>query len=136
MTNGTVIDTSIWIDYFKSLQNENAQIINHLIDVNEVIILPVILQETLQGIKEDKIFEFTREWMLAFKYITIDYVNVSLKSAELYRFLRKKRITIRKPNDCLIAAICIENNISLFHNDKDFDNIAKYTSLIIYKPET
>ncbi len=42
-------------------------------------------------------------------------------------------VTIRKANDCLIASICIENNIPIFHNDKDFDNIAKYTSLKIYK---
>lgn len=136
MTNGTVIDTSIWIDYFKALDDENAKIVNHLIDANEVIVLPVILQETLQGIKEDKIFEFTREWMLAYKYLTIDYVVAVLKAAELYRFLRHKGITIRKPNDCLIAAICIENKIPLFHKDKDFDNIAKYTSLNIYKPNT
>ncbi len=135
MTSGTVIDTSIWIDYLNSIQDENAQIVNHLIDANDIIVLPVILQETLQGIKDDKIFKFTREWILAFKYITIDYVYVSLKAAELYRFLRQKGVTIRKPNDCLIAAICIENNLPLFHKDKDFDNIAKYSSLNIYKPE-
>jgi predicted nucleic acid-binding protein len=33
----------------------------------------------------------------------------------------------------LIAVICIENKLTLLHNDKDFDNIAKHTSLKIYK---
>jgi predicted nucleic acid-binding protein len=42
-------------------------------------------------------------------------------------------VTIRKANDCLIAAICIENNYTLIHNDNDFNNIAKHTSLKIYK---
>ena len=38
-----------------------------------------------------------------------------------------------KPNDYLIAAFCIDLNIILIHNDRDFDNIAKHTSLKIYK---
>ena len=37
--------------------------------------------------------------------------------------------TIRSPIDCIIAAICIEHEIELLHNDKDFNNIAQYTSL-------
>lgn len=133
MTNGKIIDTSIWINYFNSVNDENAGLVNQLIDADEIIVLPVILQETLQGIKENKIFELTKELMLSYKYINLDAIYSSIRSAELYRFLRQKGITIRKPNDCLIAAICIENKISLFHNDMDFDKIAKYTSLKIYK---
>ncbi len=59
--------------------------------------------------------------------------DFAVKAAQLYRALRRKGITIRKANDCLIAAVCIENNIPLLHNDKDFDNIAKHTKLKIYK---
>ena len=94
------------------------------------------MQETLQGIKENKIFELTKELMLSYNFIKIDHIYAALKSAELYRFLRLKGITIRKPNDCLIASICIDNKIPLFHNDKDFDSIAKFTTLNIYKPNT
>lgn len=133
MTSGTVIDTSIWINYFNSIQDENSKLVNHLIDKDAIIVLPIILQETLQGIKEDRIFALTKELMLSYKFIKINHIYTAITSADLYRFLRLKGITIRKPNDCLIAAICIENKIPLFHNDKDFDNIAKYTSLKIYK---
>jgi predicted nucleic acid-binding protein len=72
--------------------------------------------------------------LLSYHYLKIDPVYSAIRAAELYRFLRQKGVTIRKPNDCLIAAICIDNKIPLFHNDKDFDNIAKHTSLKIYKP--
>ena len=133
MINGKIIDTSIWVNYFNSVKDKKAELVNQLIDSNEVIVLPVILQETLQGIKENKIFTLTKELMLSYHYISIDAVYSAIRSAELYRFLRQKGITITKPNDCLIAAICIDNRIPLFHNDRDFDNIAKYTSLKIYK---
>lgn len=133
MINGKVVDTSIWINYFNSVRDEKAELVNKLIDADEIVVLPVILQETLQGIKENKIFELTKELMLSYKFIRINDIHSAINSAKLYRFLRQKGVTVRKPNDCLIASICIENDIYLFHNDKDFDNIAKYTSLKIYK---
>lgn len=133
MINGTIVDTSIWVNYYNSVKDEKSEMVNKLIDADEVIILPIILQETLQGIKVDKIFELTKELLLSYHLIRIDPVYSAIRAANLYRFLRKKGITIRKPNDCLIASICIDNNFHIFHNDKDFDNISKYTSLKIYK---
>ena len=133
MINGKIVDTSIWISYYNSVRDENSELVNKLIDDDEIIVLPVILQETLQGIKKDNLFSLTKELLLSYHYLKIDPVKSAIRSAELYRFLRKKGTTIRKPNDCLIASVCIDNNIPLFHNDKDFDNIAKHTSLKIYK---
>ena len=133
MTNGKIVDTSIWINYFNSVKDENSELLNQLIDSNQVILLPIIVQEILQGIKSDKIFEVIKELLLSFHFLEHELVLASIEAASLYRFLRQKGVTIRKPNDCLIASICINRQISLFHNDKDFDNIAKYTNLKIYK---
>jgi len=133
MINGKIIDTSIWIEFLRSVENERSILVNRLIDLNEIILLPVILQETLQGIKNDGLYQPTKEAFLSYHFLETDPIYFAIRSAELYRFLRQKGITISKPNDCLIAAICIDNKIPLFHNDKDFDNIAKYTSLKIFK---
>lgn len=133
MTNGKIVDTSIWINYFNSVKDENSELLNQLIDSNQVILLPIIVQEILQGIKSDKIFEVIKELLLSFHFMEHEPVHASIEAASLYRFLRQKGVTIRKPNDCLIAAICINNRVSLFHNDKDFDHIAKHTNLKIYK---
>ena len=135
MISGTIIDTSIWVNYFNSVKDQKSKWVNELIDLDEVIVLPVILQETLQGIKGDKIFDLTKELILSYKLLNVEPFSSAIRSAELYRFLREKGITIRKPNDCLIASICIDNNIPIFHNDKDFNNIAKHTSLKIYKKD-
>jgi len=42
---------------------------------------------------------------------------------------RYKGITIRKPFDCMIASVAIENDIALLHNDKDFQPIEKRCGL-------
>lgn len=52
-----------------------------------------------------------------------------LKAAEIYRLLRIKGFTIGSPNDCLIAACAIRNEVPLLHADRDFDVIARFTLL-------
>ena len=62
--------------------------------------------------------------------------TVFLRSAEIYRKLRKKGITIRKPLDCMIASTAIENDIPLLHNDKDFRPIEKHCGLKVLSSNT
>ena len=47
-------------------------------------------------------------------------IDLAIKSANNFRTLRKKGITIRKTNDVIIATFCIENNHALLFSDKDF----------------
>ena len=133
-----IVDSSIWIDFFNKKMSSNIKHLSRLlltsIEESPIIILPIIMQEILQGIENDRDYTIVKENLEGLDFIDYSQYEFSVKAAELYRKLRKKGITIRKANDCLIAAICIEFNLPLFHNDKDFDNIAKYTSLKIYKP--
>jgi hypothetical protein len=46
--------------------------------------------------------------------------EISLKSVDNFRLLRKKGITIRKTIDVLIVTYSIENQLILLHSDKDF----------------
>ncbi len=133
MTNGTIIDTSVWIDYLNVIGSSKTDLADQLLEKRNVIILPIILQEILQGIRDRQMFETVKESLLSLNYLQYNPVEAAIGAASLYRFLKRKGITIRKPNDCLIAVICINNNIPLLHNDKGFDNIAKHTSLKIYK---
>ena len=87
----------------------------------------------MQGIEDNKLYTIVKENLFGLDLVEFDNYEMAISAADLYRFLRKKGVTIRKANDCLIASICIKNNFSLLHNDKDFDNIAKYTSLKIHK---
>lgn len=133
-----VVDSSVWIDFFNKKTSVKIEHLKSLLLsfrwTSPVIILPVIMQEILQGIENNRHYNAIRETLEGFEYIQYDPYEFSIKAAEIYRSLRAKGITIRKANDCLIAALCIDFDIPLFHNDKDFDNIAKYTSLKIYKP--
>ncbi|MGB3860996.1 MAG: hypothetical protein WBE11_19675 [Candidatus Aminicenantaceae bacterium] len=67
--------------------------------------------------------------MRCFVFIKWSGVGITVKSAENYRFLRKKRVTVRKTIDVVIGTFCIRHNISLLHDDTDFGPLAKYLKL-------
>lgn len=105
--------------------------IEYLAVSQQVMIMPVILQEVLQGIREDSRFDRIKDDLLACTMLLLDPVESAIEAASLFRFLRKKGITIRKPNDCLIAHYAIFYTIPVLHNDVDFDQIARHTALRI-----
>jgi predicted nucleic acid-binding protein len=46
--------------------------------------------------------------------------QLCLRAANNYRILRRQGITVRKAIDVIIATGCIEWNLELLHNDRDF----------------
>jgi hypothetical protein len=90
----------------------------------------VILAEVLQGIRSDVEFVKTKEYLNDLIFLPMRHATF-VQAAEIYRYLRKKGVTIRKPVDCMIASVAIEYNIHLLHNDRDFNNIAKHSKLRI-----
>lgn len=133
-----VVDSSVWIDFFNKKTSFQIEHLKKLLiersATSPIIILPVIMQEILQGIENERFFKTVEEDLEGLEFLYYEAYDFAMKAATLYRVLRRKGITINKANDCLIAALCIEYDIPLFHRDKDFDNIANHTSLKIYKP--
>jgi predicted nucleic acid-binding protein len=71
-----------------------------------------------------------------FTTLQLPPIQAAVGSADLYRSLRKKGLTIRKCNDCLIAFYAIEFSTALVHSDSDFDLISKHTKLKTWKPRS
>jgi predicted nucleic acid-binding protein len=62
-------------------------------------------------------------------------IDTYLEASELYRRCRRNGLTVRSPVDCLIATIAISNKLPLWHLDRDFETIQKFTDLKIYHPK-
>ena len=125
-----LVDTSVWIDALNGKDTWQVRLLGQLIDNDANIVLcPVIIQEILQGIKEDKDFAAVKDTLSGFEVLNIDPVDAAHGAAALYRDLRKHGITIRKSNDCLIGFYAISCKAALLHNDDDFSKIARHTEL-------
>ena len=129
----TIVDTSVWIDFFRGDKTITTKSLLLLMDTNDIIVPPIIIQEVLQGVIDKKIVDIIENLFLGFKFISYDEYEAAFEAASLYRFLRKKGVTIRSSNDALIAWICKKNDLQLLHNDRDFTHISKHLSLKIYK---
>ena len=56
---------------------------------------------------------------------------MALASAQNYRLLRAKGVTIRKTIDVLIATFCIRGGHVLLHGDRDFEPMIEHLGLRI-----
>ena len=125
-------DTSVWVDFFRGVNSPQRRILHKLIEEEEDIsITGIILTEILQGIKLDKNFETIKDYLLEFHIHRARSIDTYLEAARIYRECRKRGRTVRKTVDCIIAAICIENDLTLLHKDRDFDLIAACTKLML-----
>ena len=124
-----LVDSTVWIDFFSANPYPHVKTLENLIINREDICLcGIVLAEVLQGIREDSEFNRTRDLFTNLIFLPMEF-SAFLRSAEIYRNLRRKGITIRKPVDCMIAAVAIEHDIPLLHNDKDFIPIESHFGL-------
>lgn len=129
-----LVDTSVWVDFFRGAKSSQRRTLRDLIENEEdLAITEIILTEILQGIKEDKDFRKIKGYLLEFPIYRPKGVETYLKAAQLYRDCRKKGKTVRKTVDCVIAAICMENGLTLLHKDSDFDLIEACAGLKVLR---
>jgi predicted nucleic acid-binding protein len=121
-----LIDTSVWIDSLRQVDNEPVQFFKALIaDRAPYGITEVIYQEVLQGARGQEDFEQLRTHLSSLTFWhPLDPVETYAEAADLYRRCRAGGITVRSTLDCLIARLAIEHGLLLVHNDRDFDHIA------------
>lgn len=135
MSEPLIFDTSVWIDFLRNKSNPPSDLLTAYIEKNDQVLLtPTILQEVLQGIRDDAQYQQIKEILSYFTILQHPPIQSAVGAAELYRSLRKKGLTIRKSNDCLIAFYAIEFSIAIVHSDSDFDLIGKHTKLKTWKP--
>jgi len=124
-----IVDTSVWIDLFAGRDRRQVNVLESLVEARvDICLCGVILTEILQGIREEE--EYTKTESILSNLIFLPMTRETfLLAARVYRDLRARGITIRNSVDCMIAAVCIENNVRLLHNDRDFDLIAANSDL-------
>ena len=125
-----IVDSSVWIDYFSGADTSQAETLDSVLGIKPVAIGDLILTEVLQGFRHDKDYKTARK---VFEDVTIfDMLGtqMAIKSAENFRALRKKGITVRKTADVIIATFCIEQKLPLLFSDKDFKPFVKHLGLI------
>jgi predicted nucleic acid-binding protein len=129
-----VVDSTVWIDYFNGAETPQAGFLNRVLDKTPILVGDFILAEVLQGFRHQADFETAHRLLTRFTQAQMVNPGLAVQSADNYRLLRQKGVTVRKTIDSLIATFCNENDHELLHNDSDFDSYEKHLGLMVVHP--
>lgn len=130
-----IVDTSIWIGYFKGIKSVLYDKMDFIID-NDIPygINSHVYLELLQGAKNQSEYDILKEYLITLPFYELKYGNKSYENAARLNIkCREHGVTIRSTIDLIIAETALENNLYILHNDNDYTNMAKIiTELKIY----
>jgi predicted nucleic acid-binding protein len=122
-----LVDTSVWVEVFRK---PSRLTLETALDFDDVVTCLPVVQEVLQGFRDEMAFVRAREAMQALPTLENPMrEDVYLQAAELYRSARRSGLTIRSGVDCLIAACALRQGVEVFHLDRDYEALARVSSL-------
>ncbi|MCH5600369.1 type II toxin-antitoxin system VapC family toxin [Niabella ginsengisoli] len=103
MMEPLIFDTSVWIAFLNNKNTNGAALLEeYILDDGEVLLTPTILQEILQGIKEDAVYKKIKETLAYFTVLELPQVEAATGAADLYRMLRKRELQFAKAMTALL----------------------------------
>ncbi len=128
-----VVDTSIWIDYFRGRDTPALQEhLGDLLDVRAARVPRVVMAELCQGAHSER--ELKALDALFRADLLIDQTERTWQSAGRIGFeLRRRGITVSL-TDCYIGAIALERRWAVWTLDAHFGDIARVRPLLLHRP--
>ncbi|HPO16803.1 MAG TPA: PIN domain-containing protein [Candidatus Hydrogenedentes bacterium] len=137
----TIVDTTIWSLALRrkpaQLNHKEQAIVKELAELiweNRVLLIGIVRQEILSGIKDPLVFKRVRDKLRAYPdepIVKEDYEY----AAECYTLCRSAGIA-SSPIDMLLCALSIRLNAPIFTLDKDFHHYEKHLPCHLYVSRT
>jgi len=124
-----VVDTSVWIAYFRNQTSPAVNALRALDDPNEILVGDLVLLECLQGARDERHATQLETGLRSFVLETMLNDAIAIEAARNFRTLRALGVTPRKTIDLIVATFCIRHGYSLLHQDRDFDPMAAHLEL-------
>ena len=114
-----LIDSSVWIEYFRAGEGKIFNIVDFLLDSGQAVLCGVVEMEIIAGIKKSE-RAMIKDLFNALHYIETNREDF-IAAGERLNNLRKKGITI-PATDSLIATLALDRKISVLTIDKHFNH--------------
>ena len=124
-----VVDTSVWLDFFKPVRTSQVDQLRKAIGTDLIIVGDMVLVEILQGLGSDSEARHVSTVLRNFRIEPMLDPKLAEIAATNYRKLRARGFTIRKTIDLIIGTFCIEHGHVLLHNDRDFEPMQLHLGL-------
>jgi predicted nucleic acid-binding protein len=122
-----LVDTSVWIEVFRKPSRVRVE---QAVDFEDIVTCLPVIQEVLQGFRDERAFLLAREAMHALPIVESPIGGPVFEQAVgLYRAARRAGLTVRSGVDCLIAACALRHRLEVLHYDRDYDTLARVSPL-------
>jgi predicted nucleic acid-binding protein len=122
-----LLDTSVWIEVFRSRRPLDLETV---LDFDDVATCLPVIQEVLQGFREEAAYRLAREAMFSLPLVESPLrADVFAEAVDLYRGARRGGLTVRSSVDCLIAACAIRHDLEVLHRGRDYAALARISPL-------
>ncbi len=122
-----LLDTSAWIEI---LRRPSRIRLEDVAELDEVATCLPVVQEVLQGFRDEGPFRTAREAMFSFPMVEAPMGQQVFEAAiDLYRTARRAGLTVRSGVDCVVAACALRNGLVVAHHDRDFVALARVSAL-------
>jgi predicted nucleic acid-binding protein len=122
-----LVDTSVWIEVFR---RPNRLTLTAVADLDEVVTCLPVVQEVLQGFRDEQAFRIAGDAIRAFPIVESPLrLEVVEEAVRLYRLARRSGRTVRSGVDCLIAACALRHGLTVVHHDRDYGALAAVSPL-------
>lgn len=121
----TIVDTSVWVEVF-----QRGFDIEACVDLEDIVTCLPIVQEVLQGFRDERAFRIARDAMVSFPIVESPLrIEVVAEAVDLYRTARRNGITVRSSVDCLVSVCALRNDLEVLHRDRDYSALARISRL-------
>jgi predicted nucleic acid-binding protein len=124
-----LIDTSAWVEFLRDTDSLVCRRVDKVLS-QKIAICDAVRMEVLAGARDDGHLNRLRQLLARATILPTESIDYDAAAA-LYRTGRRQGKTIRKPIDCLIAAVALRANVPILHMDADFDALATISKLRI-----
>lgn len=124
-----LVDSSVWIDYFNGVDTAQTARLDELLGAEPLGVGDLMLTEVLQGFRRDADYRAAKRLLTELEVFNMLDTSFAIKSADNFRELRKRGITVRKTVDMIIATFCIEQGHALLFSDRDFLPMVEHLGL-------
>lgn len=124
-----LVDSSVWVDYFRGRATAQTGLLEGLLDSQELAIGDLSFVEVLQGCRVEKELNEVRRLLGRLDIVVLGGGDVVVPAARNYLKLRQLGVTVRGTIDVLLATRCIVSSHRLLHSDRDFDPFEKHLGL-------
>jgi predicted nucleic acid-binding protein len=116
-----LVDTSVWIEYFRNPESEAGATLDGLLEDCEICVPKIVLAELMQGAKSAKELAVIGDFFEAFQVID-QSSETWMNAGRLSYDLKKKGKTIHLL-DCYLAVIAKEHSCAIFTLNRHFEEI-------------